>query len=178
MKLRIAVAVVITACAIAGCSAKSVGSSGISQASTSPPASATASPSAPAPVSSTAALTGNCVMGYEPSQGRTYGPFTKGIAPNGPPGGAEPVLAYQLTLTDDGTTTAGVSGFAVVFYDTSGSEDGSDKQATADTFIVPGQALSWIVVASAALNGNWTGDLGRIPDSAATCQLVQWYRAS
>ncbi len=73
---------------------------------------------APGPVSSGATLTGSCVMGYEPAcnaGGATvaYGPFKAGapvaytkIASTD----CTPAVAYQVTLTNSGTTTAQVTG--------------------------------------------------------------------
>lgn len=119
-----------------------------------------------APPSPTASITGDCELGYLPTgQGAVF-------IPGAPQGQTidgtyyPPMLAYRLTLTDPGdSSTADVNGFAVAFYDSAGSELGSDSQNVAQTFVTAGQALSWTENAN---NAN-------IPSGAATCKLVEWY---
>jgi hypothetical protein len=40
-------------------------------------------------------------------------------------------MAYQFTLTNDSAATADVTRFAVVFYDTAGTETGSNQNLRA-----------------------------------------------
>jgi hypothetical protein len=136
-------------------------------------------------VDTTAAISGNCVVGYESaaidSNGFPQSDYSGFQA--GPPEGSTidgnywaPAMAYQLTLTNDSGSTADVTGFAVVFYDASGHEAGSDQQAGTG-FITPGQSLTWTELASLAVDGSGDGGSDpNIPASAATCQLVQWYQ--
>jgi hypothetical protein len=125
-------------------------------------------------------------MGYELNTGPNQdasGIFLAGPVPRqyvfdagGPP---DPILAYQLTLTNDSGATADVTGFAVVFYDSTGAEAGSDQES-ASGFIVPGQSLAWTVIEDHTIHGygddsnqEWM-QTGGIPPGAATCQLVRW----
>jgi hypothetical protein len=143
------------------------------------------SPPPPSPAATSARLAGNCVMGYEnntPDQwgGVTnqYSGFTAGAPQGATIGGNHyaPALAYQLTLTDGSSSTAEVDGFAVVFYDSSGTEAGSDQQQAQPSFIVPGQSLTWTELANTATDGSGDGGSdGNIPANAAACDLVQWY---
>jgi hypothetical protein len=144
-----------------------------------------ATPAPPSPVDTSATISGNCVMGYESptigSNGYPQSDYSNFQA--GPPKGSTidgnywaPAIAYQLTLTNDSGSTADVTGFAVVFYDASGAEAGSDQQAGTG-FITPGQSLTWTELASLAVDGSGDGGSDpNIPASAATCQLVQWYQ--
>jgi len=151
-----------------------------------PTPAATTAAAAPSPVSSAATLTGHCVMGYELNTGPNQdasGIFVAGRVPGqyvsdtgGPP---DPILTYQLTLTNDSESTAAVTGFAVVFYDASGAEAGSDQE-TATGYIVAGQSLTWTVIEDRTIHGygddsnqEWA-QTASIPASAATCQLVGW----
>jgi hypothetical protein len=141
-------------------------------------------PAPPSAVDTTATISGNCVMGYESptidSNGFPQGNYSSFQA--GPPKGSTidgnyraPAMAYQLTLTNDSGSTADVTGFAVVFYDASRAEAGSDQQAGTG-FITPGQSLTWTELASLAVDGSGDGGSDpNIPAAAATCQLVQWY---
>ena len=119
-----------------------------------------------APASPTASLTGDCELGYLPSgQGAMF-------IPGAPQGQTidgtywPPILAYELTLTASGdSSTADVNDFAIAFYDSAGNELGSDSQDVAETFLTPGQSLTWTVNANNA----------SIPSGAATCSLVEWF---
>lgn len=142
----------------------------------------------PAPVSTAASLASNCVMGYELNTGPDQdasGVFLTGPLPAGDVNGdgsvPDPVLAYQVTLTNNSGATASVTGFAVVFY-TGGVEDGSDQQGT-NGFITPGQSLAWTVIEDQTVHGygddsnqEWM-QTGAIPTGADSCQLVQWYHS-
>jgi len=75
-----------------------------------------APPPPPSPVSTAATLTGNCVMGYEwdTNDGDATGIFITGPAPPGDTSGSgapDPVLAYQVTLTNSSSATADVTGY-------------------------------------------------------------------
>ncbi len=145
-----------------------------------PPPSATApaavTPPPPAPVSTAATLTGTCTPGYFPTgQGAVFEP--------GPPQGQTisgtyypPVPAYQLTLANDSGNTADVGGFAVVFYDSNGTELGSDKEAVSETFIAAGQSLTWTEQAPPPAGVTGFDGTANIPDGSATCDLVTWYQ--
>jgi hypothetical protein len=94
-------------------------------------------PPAPGPVSAQASVTGSCAAGYEAayataSGGVAYGPFTAG-QPTGyvTIGSTEyaATAAYELTLTNTGSTTAAVDGFVVAVYNSAGQELGSDAPA-------------------------------------------------
>jgi hypothetical protein len=154
----------------------------------SPPA--PSAPAVPGPVSTQAAVTGSCSAGYEPayaaaSGGVAYGPFTAG-QPSGyvTIGSTEyaAAAAYQVTLTDTGSTTAAVDGFVVAFYNAAGQELGSDQQDFGSpTYLTSGQGLTWTQFASAdmlgnGLSGGATGsEDSNIPSAGfATCQLVEW----
>ena len=152
-----------------------------------------AQPTAPGPISGSATLDGSCVLGYEPAynagySGIAYGPFTPGKPIKYTRIGNTdytPVMAYQVTLTNTGSTTAQAAGWAVVFYDSGGAELGSDNEpgGAGGTFITPGQSLTWTMysdndIHGNALSGSATGqeDLSIPSDgSAATCTFLQWY---
>jgi hypothetical protein len=185
MKIRIIAAAAVIACVAAGCGGISAPHTAASPATTAPAAatsaSALASPSAaPAPVSTTASLTGNCVMGYEWTPNSTDA--ATGVFISGPPApgtsDGDPALAYQLTLANNSSVTADVSGFAVVFY-TGSAEAGSDQEQ-ASGFITPGQSLAWTVIEDHTVReygddpNQQLTQTGSIPAGAATCQLVQW----
>lgn len=147
-----------------------------------PPSNAITTPPAPLPVSTEANMTGNCVMGYESntpdSQGNPTGTYANFIP--GPITSATvalaPALAYELTLVNTSLNTADVTGFAVVFYTSAGTEAGSDQESAGSTFIVAGQSLTWTELSSKATDGTGTGGTdGSIPAGAATCQIIQWY---
>jgi hypothetical protein len=185
MKRILAVAAAGGILALAGC-----GSSGYTGAQPIQPPASSAAP-APSPVSTAASLTSNCVMGYASMQSQSnntigYSGFTAG-----PPQGANlpaaseqpgtnyyaPDMAFQVTLTNNGTVTANVDEIAVAFY-AGGTEQGSTT-AGATGFITPGQSLTWTVRDPLATDGTGTGDRGdqadgTIPASATSCSLVQW----
>jgi hypothetical protein len=158
-------------------------------APSSPPQASTAPP-APGPVSSQADVNGSCSAGYEPAHADStgnvaYGPFTPGEAHGYVSiAGTQyaPTAAYQLTLTNTSSATAPVSGFAVAFYDASGSELGSDQQTFyTPTYLTGGQSLSWTQFSRTdtignALSGAGTGNPdNNLPSPGfATCQLVEW----
>jgi len=143
-------------------------------------------PPAPAPVSTTATLTGTCNMGYELNTGSNQdasGVFLTGKVPAGDVHGdnsvPDPILAYQVALTNNSGATAQVTGFGVAFYDASGAEDGSDQES-ASGLITQGQSLSWTVIEDHTVHGygddsnqEWA-QTAAIPPGAATCQFVAW----
>jgi len=150
-------------------------------------------PPSPGPVSTGATLTGSCVMGYEPAYNTSdgsiaYGPFTDGRPiPYTTIGNTQytPAVAYQVTLTNNGSTTARVAGWAVAFYDASGTELGSDDEpgGAGDTFITARQSFTWTLHSGTDTYGNGVGSnaTGQQDDSipsggsAATCTIVTWY---
>lgn len=158
----------------------------------SPPPVATLPPT-PGPVSTGGKLSGLCLMGYEPAYNAgggtiAYGPFTPGkpirytkIGSTG----YTPAIAYQVTLTNNSNSTVQVTGWAVAFYDSSGTELGSDNEpyAAGGTFITAGQSLTWTMNAGSDTHGNglYGNAIGqsdtRIPSdgSAATCAFLTWY---
>jgi len=95
--------------------------------------------------------------------------------------GSAPAVAYQVVLTNSGSTTAEVTGFVVTFYDAAGNELGSDSEPDGDTFITSGQSLAWTEVSGNELAGygvavtNGSQD-DSIPSdgSAASCQFIEW----
>jgi hypothetical protein len=154
---------------------------------------ATTPPPTPAPVSTQATVSGTCTLGYEPAHAGSYsiayGPFKAGQPPgpvtvNGQ--GFSPTVAYQVSLTNTGTATAQAAGFAVVFYDASGNELGSDQQDAGGTFITSNQTLTWTMYSATDTAGNGVSSVSgtgtqdyNIPStgSAATCSFLQWYHA-
>ena len=90
--------------------------------------------------------------------------------------------AYQLTLTNTGTTTAQIDGFVVAFYDASGQELGSDQESfDTATFLTAGQSLAWTQYSGTDMAGNGLSGSadGNEDDSipvsgAASCQLIEW----
>lgn len=150
-------------------------------------------PPTPGPVSNGATLAGSCVMGYEAAYNTAadtiaYGPFTAGKPiPYTKIGNTDytPTIAYQVTLTNNGSATAQVAGWAVVFYDASGAELGSDDEPSGagDTFITGGQSLAWTLYSGNdtygdGLGGGATGEEDNsIPSdgNAVTCQFLTWY---
>lgn len=135
----------------------------------------TVTPPPPSPVSTTVSLTSRCVVGYIPTgqgavfvQGQPRGQTLDGTY-------YPPVPGYQLTLINIASATADVNGFAVVFYDSTGTELGSDQETAAESFITSGQSLTWDEYSGTDADGN-SDSLGHanVPAGAATCQLVQW----
>jgi len=107
----------------------------------------TAAPTA-SPVSATAKLDGTCTT--DPADGQ-----------------------YEVTLDNNGSVTADVTGFSVAFFtgDTgSPTETGSVDAGPFSTFILPGQSLTW----TETTNMMQAGQDGAY-DTSATCTLVQWY---
>jgi len=140
------------------------------------PSSATTPPPAPGPVSTQATVTSNCVMGFIPTgQGAV---FVAGAPQSQTISGTyyAPVPGYQLTMADSSAMTVDVDGFAVVFYDSAGTELGSDKENVTEQFITAGQSLTWTEYSPTDTAGG-SHDFGdaTIPAGAATCQLVTWY---
>ena len=61
-------------------------------------------------------------------------------------------------------------------YDSSGTELGSDKEHVSETFLTPGQALTWTELAPQSTDGTEnTGGDANVQEGALTCQLVAWY---
>jgi hypothetical protein len=130
----------------------------------------TASAPVPAPVATTATLSGKCVTGFVVINGDTgaVGAFSPFADPSGYPSNTETEGGYQVTLTNTSAVTAEVGSFSVVFY-SSGAETGSADAGTGDTFITPGQSLTW----TETTNIMNAGSMGAL-DVAATCALVKW----
>jgi hypothetical protein len=84
--------------------------------------------------------------------------------------------AYQMTLSNDSSTAAEITGFSAVFYDSSGSETTSDTQTFLNpAFLEPNQSLMWreepwggYTLGQAATGPFTAGNEGAV-DSAATC---------
>jgi hypothetical protein len=111
------------------------------------PPSTSATPTA-SPVSATAKLDGTCTT--DPADGQ-----------------------YEVTLDNNGSVTDDVTGFSVAFFtgDTgSPTETGSVDAGPFNTFILPGQSLTW----TETTNMMQAGQDGAY-DTSATCTLVQWY---
>jgi len=111
------------------------------------PPTTSAAPTA-SPVSATAKLDGTCTT--DPADGQ-----------------------YEVTLDNNGSVTADVTGFSVAFFtgDTgSPTETGSVDAGPFSTFILPGQSLTW----TETTNMMQAGQDGAY-DTSATCTLVQWY---
>jgi len=103
---------------------------------------AACSPSS-APASTTAEMTGACTLG-------TF---------------------VVMTLTNNSSVAAEVNGYSVVFYDSSGTELGSASTTVADTFIEPGQSLSWHTTPDSYSieTGYFT-----VPAGSVSCGLAEW----
>lgn len=115
-----------------------------------------------------ASLSGKCVTGWvtlDPHTGQAIsfvsfaGAFTPGPNVRG---------GYRLTLTNDSSAKAEVTGFKVVFY-YDGQETGSADVGPFDEFITKGHSLTW----TKATNMMNVGRDGAV-DTAATCALGQW----
>lgn len=143
-----------------------------------PPATAASRPPAPGPVSTAATVTSSCQMGYIPTaqgavfrQGTPQGQTIAGTYYPAVPG-------YQLTITGTSNATADVNGFAVVFYDSTGQELGSDRENVTETFITTGQSLTWTEYSTTDTSGNSDSfGTATIATGAKTCQMVAWYRS-
>lgn len=143
-------------------------------------------PGQPSPVSGQAQLTSSCTTGlYDESSSTFYtmadikaGGMTQATA-----NGDTAADGYQVTLTNNGNSTADVTGLAVVLYGEGGNELTSDQESTGSTFITPGQSLTFtehpwdsytLQNGSPAVGPYAVGQEGAV-DAGATCQLVQWY---
>lgn len=89
-----------------------------------------------------------------------------------------PVIGYQVTFTNDGSATADIAGWVVAFYDSSGTELGSDEQTVSGSFLTSDQSFTWTEYAPSDTQGNGQqfGNDQNIPadGSAATCKVIQW----
>jgi hypothetical protein len=143
-----------------------------SHAAASPPAVPSAAHS---PVSTQATVTSKCAAGIDDLSIGMFYSMASILQGSGPGSGDEIAEAYQLTLTDSSSSaTAEVTGFAVVFY-SQGQELTSDTENLASpTFITPGQSLTWTEYPGSSVGPFAAGVTGAV-DSAATCQLIQWY---
>ena len=131
----------------------------------------------PSPVSTAATLASKCTTGVEDLTTNVFYPAAEFLTPGTTvPSGDTITGAYQATFTNDSSATAEVTGFAVVFYDGSASETGSGSQDGFDSFITPGQSLTWTeapwgeTVQSAPFAAGQTGAI----DVQSTCQVVKW----
>jgi hypothetical protein len=141
---------------------------------------------APSPVSAEATLTGTCTTGLLDETTNTFVTMSDLGGNSGISQGDELAEAYQVTLTNNGSTTAEVGGFSVIFYSAgygnATTETGSNSENVNQTFIAPGQALTWTETpwGSYAYEygtpsvGPYAGGQEGGVDSSATCQLVQW----
>src|SRR5262245_40037537 len=90
---------------------------------------------------------------------------------------------YQVTLTNNGNSTADVIGMAIVLYGTGGNELASDQESTGSTFITPGQSLtftehpwdSYSLQTGSPVVGPYAVGQVKAVDAGSTCQLLQWY---
>jgi hypothetical protein len=149
------------------------------------PAANVTTPAAPSPVSTQATVSGSCVTGvYDITAGQFYS-MTDLSSGSTTGSGDEIAEAYQVTLTDTSpSATAAVTGFAVVFY-SGGQELTSDQQTLGSaTFITPAQSLTWtehpwgtsVSGQGPSVGPFAAGGQGAV-DSAATCELLQWYHS-
>lgn len=141
---------------------------------------AVSEPPPPSPVSAAAKLTSKCATGVEDLTAGMFYPVAEFLTPGTTVPSADSITgAYQVTFTNDSSVTAEVTGFAVVFYDGSGGETSSDSQAGFDSFITPGQSLTWTedpwgdAVQNAPFAAGQTGAI----DVRSTCQVVKWTHA-
>lgn len=176
-----AAAAVAVASALAGCAAgpaRTVYESAPTAARTLLPVTAPV----PSPVSTQATLRGKCTTGLVNEATQLFYPLSPQAVP-GLPTGADVGQAYEVTLTNTGTTAAEVTGFSAVFYDSSGDEQTSDSETfDSPAFIEPGKSLTWAETpwrtytlgdGSAAIGPYSSGQTGAI-DPGSTCQLAQW----
>jgi hypothetical protein len=156
-RIVIACTVLVTL-ALAGCSAGS-----------SPAATPGAVTRSAAPVSQSVTVSGKCTPGLYDTVTGQYTSLV-GLRHHGLPAGDTFEGAYQVTLTDTSSfRTAQVNALAVIFYNSSGQETGSD-QKTASGLIAPHQSMSWQETLST--NPFAVGVSGAV-DTGATCQFVQ-----
>lgn len=135
---------------------------------------------APVPAS---ALPSTCVVGYTPSP---RGPaFIPGPPPPNPArttiqGTAYyPTPGYQLTLRNDSAATIWINGFRTVFYDTHGTEIGSDQETLNEVLLKTGQSFTWREYSEANTEGTGSGlGTATIPASSTTCHLATLYSAT
>lgn len=133
-------------------------------------------PPPPSPVSTAANLSGTCVPGVEDATINSFYSLSSIGSGAVIPAGDTTYGAYQVTLENRSSVTAEVTGLAVVFYDSSGNETGSDKQGGFDSFITPGQSLTWTEIPwTSVTNAPFAAGQDGAVDTQATCQLVQWY---
>jgi hypothetical protein len=89
-----------------------------------------------------------------------------------------PVVGYEVTFTNNTAVTADIAGWVVAFYDSSGTELGSDQETATPSFLTTGQSFSWTEYALTDTQGNpqSIGSDQNIPSdgSASTCQVIQW----
>ena len=138
---------------------------------------------APSPASPGASLPSTCVVGYTPSP---RGPaFVPGPPPPNPArttiqGAAYyPTAGYQLTLRNDSTATVHIDGFRTVFYDTHGTETGSDQETINEVSLSTGQSFTWREYSEVNTEGSGSGlGAATIPAISATCQLITLYSST
>lgn len=138
---------------------------------------------ASAPVPASATLPSTCVVGYTPSP---RGPaFIPGPPPPNPArttiqGTAYyPTPGYQLTLRNDSAAWILIDGFRIVFYDTHGTEIGSDQETLNEVFLNTGQSFTRREYSQATTEGTRSGrGTATIPASSATCHLATLYSAT
>ena len=129
----IAAVTLLTACAAGP--ARTVYEPATAAATKLPPATAPA----PSPVSTQASLTGHCTTGLLDETTHVFYPTEAAM-----PQGDTAAEAYQMALTNNGTTAAEVTGFSSVFYDGSGDETTSDTESFGSpVFLEPDQSLTW-----------------------------------
>ena len=107
-----------------------------------PTASATQAVAAlPSPVSSQATVNGQCRVGIYDTVTQSFNPLSINTSAGNMFFDAVGE-AYQMTLTNTGSSAAEIAGFSAVFYDSEGNETGSDNQEfDGPTFLEPGQSL-------------------------------------
>ena len=152
----------------------------------SPPSSFPVATSSPPPAPNAAPvgqaqLSSSCTPGTYDTDTGTFYPLSQtwpsSVTAN------EDIMAegYQITLTNHSQATADIDGFAVVFYDHYGTEITSDQESFGDTFLPPGQSLTWTEHPFQDFNpqGTPAGPFILAPsgavDAGDTCSLVQWY---
>jgi hypothetical protein len=147
------------------------------QAHTSHPIAGSTRSAPPSPVSTAATLVSKCTTGVEDQTASVFYPVSAFLTPGTKiPSGDSSTGAYRVTLTNNSGSTAEVTGFAVVFYDGSGSETSSDSEGGFDSFITSGQSLTWTeapwgdTVQSAPFAAGQTGAI----DVQSSCQVVKW----
>lgn len=142
-------------------------------------------PTAPAPVSTDATVSGTCSTGIDDLTSQSFYPMSGmiGSSPSYAPIGDQVAEAYQMTLTNNGSTAAQVNGFSAVFYDGQGNETTSDTETfDSATFLEPGQSLTWTEYPwgqysnyhGTASVGPYAGGVEGAYDTSATCQIAQW----